>query len=283
MLDKRNEEFNEVLKKYRISPTKELSDKLWILVEQCCHSICCTLTVGIVNEHWHDRKMDAVMKIMNNILFNNVNPDCLVNYCYLWCVGSMQSQNCVRIDNEYSTEVLFNLEDEQPTIEYDYENNIENKYRRDKMSSKAKKIEASIKKYHNIDLYATLIGSIVTTVCILNKKTETSAKRYFNKLKKELEINEKSENPVVYSVQDLLNKVWKEIGSDDNIHERSRIVLVYDNNEVKSPLVSIVNNDTILPLSPEGIYYGVLADINDGKENIDYEFVYDEMGQEYID
>ena len=149
------------------------------------------------------------------------------------------------------------------------------------MSSKAKKIEASIKKHHNIDLYATLIGSIVTTVCILNKKTETSAKRYFNKLKKELEINEKSENPVVYSVQDLLNKAWKEIGSDDNIHERSRIVLVYDNNEVKSPLVSIVNNDTILPLSPEGIYYGVLADINEGKENIDYEFVYDEMGQEY--
>lgn len=110
-MDSRNEEFKRLLKKYREQPSKADLDRIWFLVDSACNSVCSILTRGIKNENWYDRKMDAVVTIMSKILEDKVNPDVLITYCYLWCQGSMQGVRAQRIDQEYSTEVLFDSKD----------------------------------------------------------------------------------------------------------------------------------------------------------------------------
>lgn len=126
-------------------------------------------------------------------------------------------------------------------------------------------------------MYTTLPGSIITTVCILNKKTVNQAKRSFARFKKML--NELPESTEL-NIDNLFDMAWNMIGSETYEPERSRVILLYDNANIRTPLVSFVDDEgNLMPLDPEGYYYGIMLDAVNGSDNVAYEYMFNEVGQ----
>lgn len=151
------------------------------------------------------------------------------------------------------------------------------------MSSKAKKLEENAKDHHNLELvtmYSTLIGTIVATIGLLNNKSVDEQLEYFKSL-----IPMSNELP--NTVEGLCNYVWRSLGKKKNIPLRANIVLLTDNENKRSPMVSIVSgNDedgyTVMPLAPNGFSVGLIGlarDSNKVRDNIEIEFIYDENGE----
>ena len=144
------------------------------------------------------------------------------------------------------------------------------------MSSKAKKISESLVKAKHLELYTTLPGSIIASIAMLSGVSIEEQLKYFEVLKKWVE---KHENETV-TVIDIFNHVANEIGKLPK-EWRSKYILVFDKNNILTPLVTIVDDDgNPLPLTKEGFYYGVMQYAIEGRENIDYEFLFDENGDE---
>lgn len=148
------------------------------------------------------------------------------------------------------------------------------------MSSKAKKISENLVKAKHLELYTTLPGSIIASIAMLSGVSIEEQLKYFEVLKKWVDKQSK-ETPI--SVIDIFNHVENEIGKLQK-EWRSKYILIFDKNNILTPLVTIVDDDNNpLPLTPEGFYYGVMQYAIEGRENIDYEFLFDENGDEIID
>lgn len=149
------------------------------------------------------------------------------------------------------------------------------------MSSKAKKITKELVKAKHLELYTTLPGSIIASISMLSKVPISEQLKYFKVFKKWVEecANENKSITVI----DMFNHVANEIGKLQK-EWRSKYILIFDKNNILTPLVTIINDDgNILPLTPEGFYYGVMQYAMEGRENIDYEFLFDENGDEIAD
>ena len=147
------------------------------------------------------------------------------------------------------------------------------------MSSKAKQISKKVIKAKHLELYTTLPGSIIASIAMLSGVSIKDQLKYFEVLKKWVE---KQENKTV-TVIDIFKHVANEIGKLQK-EWRSKYILIFDKNNVLTPLVTIVDDDgNPLPLTPEGFYYGVMQYAIEGRENIDYEFLFDENGDEIGD
>lgn len=147
------------------------------------------------------------------------------------------------------------------------------------MSSRATKISKELVKAKHLELYTTLPGSIIASIAMLSGVSIEDQLKYFEVLKKWVE---KQENETV-TIIDIFNHVANEIGKLQK-EWRSKYILVFDKNNILTPLVTIVDEeDNILPLTPEGFYYGVMQYAIEGRENIDYEFLFDENGDEIVD
>ena len=147
------------------------------------------------------------------------------------------------------------------------------------MSSKAKQISKKVIKAKHLELYTTLPGSIIASIAMLSGVSIKDQLKYFEVLKKWVE---KQENKTV-TVIDIFKHVANEIGKLQK-EWRSKYILIFDKNNVLTPLVTIVDDDgNPLPLTPEGFYYGVMQYAIEGRENIDYEFLFDENGDEIVD
>lgn len=145
------------------------------------------------------------------------------------------------------------------------------------MSNIVKKIKANMKtqkKKEDALLYTTPIGTIVSTVGILNGKTEKENVAYMKKLIKEQEENVKFPNTII----DIVNYVWEDYGKG-NHSLRADMVLLTDTDNIRSPMISFINNEQIMPLSPEGLAYGILGCALEGRENVNIEYLYDEDGE----
>lgn len=149
------------------------------------------------------------------------------------------------------------------------------------MSSKAKKISENLVKAKHLELYTTLPGSIIASIGMLSGVSIEDQLKYFEVLKSW--VNEQASANKNVTVIDIFNHVANEIGKLQK-EWRSKYILVFDKNDILTPLVTIVDDDgNPLPLTPEGFYYGVMQYAIEGRENIDYEFLFDENGDEIVD
>lgn len=125
--------------------------------------------------------------------------------------------------------------------------------------------------------YRTLVGSIVTTIGIISGRSESEVRKTYNKLKK----NKKS---IPNTVAEICDYVWSIFGDPDKFEARANMVLVYDKLNIRSPLVTLVNeNGNIMPLSPDGTFTGILMTAAAGSEYVEVEFLYREDGCEIIE
>ena len=149
------------------------------------------------------------------------------------------------------------------------------------MSSKSRKISKELIKAKHLELYTTLPGSIIASIAMLSGIPIKDQLKYFKTFEKWVKEQENEENPI--TVIDLFNHVANEIGKLQK-EWRSKYILIFDKNNVLTPLVTIVDDDgNPLPLTPEGFYYGVMQYAIEGRENIDYEFLFDENGDEIVE
>lgn len=149
------------------------------------------------------------------------------------------------------------------------------------MSSKAKKISEELVKAKHLELYTTLPGSIIASIGMLSGVSVEDQLKYFEVLKKWISKLDNDKETV--TVIDIFNHVANEIGKLQK-EWLSKYILIFDKNNILTPLVTIVDdNGNPLPLTPEGFYYGVMQYAIEGRENIDYEFLFDENGDEIED
>ncbi len=144
------------------------------------------------------------------------------------------------------------------------------------MSNAIKRMKTKIDKKSN-EVYNTLVGSIVTTFGIINGVDEDEIKSIYKGLKK-------SKNKLPNTVDELCKVVWEKIGKDENIPLRANAVLVYDKLNIRTPLVTLVNEDgNLLPLKRDGEYTGILLTAAAGSNLVNAEFLYEEDGTEIIE
>lgn len=140
------------------------------------------------------------------------------------------------------------------------------------MSSQAKRIAKKTKQIP--EEYRTLVGSIVTTIGIITGKSEQQVRKTYNMLKKNKQV-------ILNTVAEICEYVWSIFGDDDMIAARANMVLVYDKLNIRSPLVTLVNDEgNILPLSPGGTFTGILLTAAAGSDYVEVEFLYNEDGTE---
>ena len=137
------------------------------------------------------------------------------------------------------------------------------------MSSKAKKIEEQAENYGKMKkytMYGTVIGSCIVTIGKLAKKTEED-------LVKDFDDFSDNKNPLwkcktIKEVCDYLIDFYKV----DKDKYKDNIVLVYDEGNVYTPIVTLEIDDTILPLDPNGMTLGILNHLDAAV----VEYVYEE-------
>lgn len=144
------------------------------------------------------------------------------------------------------------------------------------MSNAIKRMKTKIDKKEN-EIYNTLVGSIVTTFGIINGVDEDEIKSIYKGLKK-------NKNKLPNTVDELCKVVWEKIGKDENLPLRSNAVLVYDKLNIRTPLVTLVNDEgNILPLKRDGEYTGILLTAVTGSNLVNAEFLYTETGEEIVE
>lgn len=142
------------------------------------------------------------------------------------------------------------------------------------MSNKVKRLA---KRQQTPEEYRTLVGSIVTTIGIITGKSELEVRKMYNKLKRD-------KQAIPNTVAEICEYIWNIFGDDSKIEARANMVLVYDTLNIKSPLVTLVNEEgNILPLSPDGTFTGILMTAAKGSDYVEVEFLYNEDGSEIIE
>ena len=149
--------------------------------------------------------------------------------------------------------------------------------RRNKMSSRAKKIGKNVKKEIDL-LYNSLFGSIILTVGITTGKTVDECRKLFNELKKH-------PNVLPDTISGAVDYIWTIFGNDDLKRVRAFYVLITDKLSVRSPMVTFVNEEeSLMPLRPEGFTdTNIISLAAEGRDYIECEYLYDENGEEIED
>ena len=147
--------------------------------------------------------------------------------------------------------------------------------------SKIRQIKKNIAKPN--ELYTTLIGSIITTVGSISGKSEIQNRKLFNTLKKDSKV-------LPDTVEKICDYIFT-IHGDENVEEefKSRAVLVYDEQNIRQPLVcfmtirTMLNDDgdeveypVLLPLDPKGNLYGVMRAFMSGSPTVYIEPVFEQ-------
>lgn len=138
------------------------------------------------------------------------------------------------------------------------------------MSNKIRKIEKSAQENYNFKrykLYNCLAGSCIVTIGKLAEKNENELIAEFDKLKDDKDFSKCS------NIQEVCDWLFSYFKVDEQY--KNNIVLVYDENERYTPMVTLEVDGTILPLDPNGVSLGVISMIG-ARDDIVYEYVYEE-------
>lgn len=124
------------------------------------------------------------------------------------------------------------------------------------------------------EIYYTTIGSIVLSFAIMYEKTEQEARKVYSNLKR------RKKSLDGKSIIELSDLVYELYGKPNPIELRSWLALFWDKNNIRRPLVAPINpiDNTILPLKKNGEYTGILVSAAEGKNYIEYEYLYNEDG-----
>ena len=138
------------------------------------------------------------------------------------------------------------------------------------MSNAVKKISKNAmarQNYKKYVLYGSTAGSCIVTIGKLAGKTENELVAEFDKLKNNDDFSKCN------NIQEVCNWLIDYFKVDEQY--KNNIVLVYDEDERYTPMVTLEVDGTILPLDPAGTSLGILSMIG-VKDNIVYEYVYEE-------
>ena len=147
------------------------------------------------------------------------------------------------------------------------------------MSSKANKIKENVEKKEQGEialLYTTLLGTIIATVGLLNKVDQKEQLKYFKSCVEHKDL-------LPNTVKGLCDYVWTSFGKVENIPLRANIVLLTDEENKRSPMVTFIFNDEVMPLAPNGFAVGLIGLAREGRPNVEAEYIYDEDGMDYVD
>lgn len=137
-----------------------------------------------------------------------------------------------------------------------------------------RKIKRNIKEQEvrKLPLYTTLMGSITTTFAILHEKDENWAWKAF----KELEKADWSKQE--WTVKSVVDYIWEEYEGNEDF--KQLLILLTDIDNIRSPLVTFAavedNQVFAMPLHKDGIAYGLIGLYNEGRDNVQCEFIYGE-------
>lgn len=140
------------------------------------------------------------------------------------------------------------------------------------MSSRVKKIRENVenkKKLEAYTLYGSLIGSVIVTVGKLVGMDEDAMIKHFVRFSKDSTLFE------CKNIREVCEYVIKVLGMDEKY--KDNIVLVFDDNNLYTPLVTLEVNGNILPLDRNCIYNGILQHL--GEDNIGVEYIFEEEDQ----
>ena len=148
------------------------------------------------------------------------------------------------------------------------------------MSSKLSKIKEQVEKNahkEELVLYTTLLGTIISTIGMLNGVDIKSLKDYFKSCVEHY-------NDLPNTIFGICNYVWRSLGKSENIPLRANMVLLTDTENVRSPMVTIVDSECVpMPLDPKGLAYGIIGCARELRDNVNLEYLYNEDGEEYVD
>ena len=137
------------------------------------------------------------------------------------------------------------------------------------MSSKAKRIEEKAEAYGKMKkytMYGTVIGSCVVTIGKLAQKTEEELLKDFDDFSDSTNLLWNCKT--IKEICDYLIDFYKV----DRDAYKDNIVLVYDENNIYTPIVTLEVENNILPLDPSGMALGILNHL----DNAVVEYIYDE-------
>lgn len=147
------------------------------------------------------------------------------------------------------------------------------------MSNKASKIATEvekIKKAKELALNTTLPGTIVLTAAVLTGKTYDEAQAYFNEWEQRAK-KEKMPN-TVFELADAVFTAF-----DVSKEAKAKVIMLFDEDNVRPPMVSYVIDDEVMPLHYKGYSFGLINDARKAKPNVRIEYLYDEDGEPYKD
>lgn len=154
------------------------------------------------------------------------------------------------------------------------------------MSNKITKAQETIKQNkakEDLQLYATLPGSIVTSIGILSGKNRKQILENFRDFKQKIKALDSEHT----NVEDLTKLAYNLYGEQFERKLLSNLILCVDTRGFYTPLVSIADDSadylTVLPLDPKGLAFGVIGMARDPEhsEFVELEWIFDENGLPY--
>ena len=151
------------------------------------------------------------------------------------------------------------------------------------MSNKVKIIKENIKQKKakdDLELYATLPGSIITSIGILSGTSKKTIRENFVDFKKKFKLLENND----WTVEKLVEYAYEQYGNCDRTL-LGNLALLVDIRNIYTPLVAIIKEDKVMPLDPKGLSFGVIGMARDTEHQqfVEIEYIYDEDGNSYKD
>lgn len=123
-------------------------------------------------------------------------------------------------------------------------------------------------------LYNSLIGSIITTVCILTKHSREDARVLFYQMLKN------ASNLPCNTPREITEYVYNELGHPDMPY-KEKIVLITDDTNVRSPMASFVVEDRLMPIRKAGFTeINLLTLAAQGRDWISIESMFEEEDEQ---
>ena len=151
------------------------------------------------------------------------------------------------------------------------------------MSNKVAVIKENIKQKkskEDLELYATLPGSIITSIGILSGTNRETIRENFIDFKKKFKSLENKD----WTVEKLVEYAYDQYGNCSR-SLLGNLALLVDTRGFYTPLVTIFKDDEALPLDPKGLAFGVIgmARSPEHSEFVEVEWIFDEDGSHYDD
>lgn len=96
---------------------KEAQDHMFVLVKNACDACCKKKAVGIRLPDLEEKSLNATIKVMNKIINDNIRPEKISSYVYLWCIGELYNKKTKMWERSLSYEDVFD------NYAYEYDNN----------------------------------------------------------------------------------------------------------------------------------------------------------------